>query len=306
VSTAALFAGIGAALGSGAGFGSSAFLQYRATHEVRNEPAGSPRLLVDLWRLRRWRWSILLAATAFGLQAMALRFAPLAVVQPLLVTGVLWYVTLTAAIMNRRFDRTLIAAIVVCLAGLSAFLISASPETAAGGGSALATGLTVGMLAVIAVFAVLASTIVEPRWRALPLAFASGVCYGATAGLLRGLFVHVGDRIGEVGQQWETYAICVVGPLGVLLNQNAYQSGRAGASALTVITVVDPLVAIVLGIVWLGESLRTGPWHLAVDVAALLALIAGVAVVASRSPRATVQAAGSADPRVSSPGSDEG
>jgi drug/metabolite transporter (DMT)-like permease len=285
VSTATLLAGIGAALGSGAGFGSSAFLQYRAVHEVRDEPAGSPRLLADLIRLPRWRWSILLAGAAFGLQAMALRLTPLAVVQPLLVTGVLWYVMLTAAIMNRRFDRTLIAAIVVCLAGLSAFLISANPTAGGGAESRPATLLTFGALALSVVLALLASTLVDQRWRALPLALASGVCYGATAGLVRGLFVH-GDGIGDAGRLWEIYAICVVGPLGVLLNQNAYQSGRAGASALTVITVVDPLVSIVLGMVWLGESLRTEPWHLAVEAAAMLTLICGVAVVASRSPRA--------------------
>lgn len=282
-------AGVAAALGAGAAFGICGILQYRAVHEVPDEAPGRPRLLVKLVQRPLWRWSIVLAATAFALQVVALRFAPVAIVQPLLVTSVLWYVSLTAAILKRRFDRTLVVGMSLCLGGLSAFLISAQPSA---GGPRAATAtivIVVFALALLTTLALLSVPVVGRQWRAIPLALAAGACYGATASLIRGLSAHFEGGIGEILHHWETYAIAIIGPIGVLLNQNSYQSGRAGASALTIITVIDPLVSIVLGVVWLGESLRNRTWSLAGEVIGMAAVIYGVALVAARSPRASVQ-----------------
>jgi drug/metabolite transporter (DMT)-like permease len=288
-----LAAGVPAALAAAASFGISSVLQYGATHEVPSRPVGQPRLLVDLVRRPQWRWSIGLAALGFALQVLALRLAPLTLVQPLLITGVLWYVVLAAMIFHRRIDRVIASGTLLCVASLSAFLVLADPAPAAEGSRAGLSRLVPLALifGAVVVACVAVSAASDRRRRALPLALATGICYGATAALVRSLSSHFGGGLGEVLGQWETYAILVLGPLGVLFSQNAYQAGPMGAPALTIITVTDPLVSIAAGVVWLGESVHAGTWRLVGEALALAVLSAGVLLVASRAPHVTASTA---------------
>jgi drug/metabolite transporter (DMT)-like permease len=293
--TLAAVAGVPAAVAAAAAFGTSGVLQYRATHQVPERPAGQPALLLDLIRHPLWRWSIVLAAAGFGLQVLALRLAPLILVQPLLVTGVLWYVLLSARIYHRRADRLVVAGTVLCLASLSAFLLVARPTSGDGGGLdrvSSALPLAIGLAATLAVCMVLAGVVPRPL-RALPLSLAAGVCYGLTAGFVRSLSSHFDEGLIGVLGHWQTYAICALGPVGVLLNQNSYQAGRIGAPALTIITITDPLVAVAVGLLWLGESIRTGPAAIAGEAVALIAVAGGVALLALRAPHVAPLPAGS-------------
>lgn len=280
--TLAFVVGVPSALLSAASFAASGFLQHRATHEVPARPTGNPRLLLDLLGHRLWRWSIGLAVLGFALQVLALRYAPLILVQPLLVTGVLWFVVFTAAAYRTRPDRLLVTGILLCLAGLSVFLVLAHPNRSSGRGfgslwSALPLALGLGVT--VAVCLALAAT-VGRRWRALPLSLATGVCYGVTASLVRSLSSGAGGGPAGVFGHWQLYALILLGPAGVLLNQNSYQAGRIGAPALTVITVTDPLVSLAAGLVWLGESIRTGAWDVTGEVGSLVALVVGLVLLA--------------------------
>jgi drug/metabolite transporter (DMT)-like permease len=279
-------AGVPIAVTSAACFGTSAVLQFRVTHQIPPRPAGRPGLLLELVRHPAWRWSVVLAAAGFGLQVLALRLAPLILVQPLLVTGVLWYSLLSALAYRRSPDRVVLTGVVLCLASLAAFLVLAQPS--AGGAAGLdrlatALPLAIGLAATIALCLSLASR-VDPRWRAIPLSTAAGVCYGVTAGLVRSLAPYFADGVAAVFGHWQAYAICLLGPVGVLLNQNSYQVGRLGAVTLVIITVTDPLVSIGVGILWLDETIRTGVGPVIGEVLALAALIAGVVLVAVRAP----------------------
>jgi hypothetical protein len=69
---------------------------------------------------------------------------------------------------------------------------------------------------------------------------------------------------------------------GVLLVQNALKAG-ALAAPVAVLTVGDPLVSICLGILWLGESIRTAPWAVAAEAAGLAVVVCGVVVLAGQS-----------------------
>jgi drug/metabolite transporter (DMT)-like permease len=279
-------AGVPAAVASAGCFGTSAVLQFRVTHQIPPRPAGRPGLLLELVRHPAWRWSVVLAAAGFALQVLALRLAPLILVQPLLVTGVLWYSLLTALVYHRAPDRVVLSGVVLCLASLAAFLVLAQPSA---GGTAgldrLSSGLPLaaGLAAAIAVCLSLASR-VDPLWRAIPLSIAAGICYGVTAGLVRSLAPSFADGVAAVFGHWQAYAICVLGPIGVLLNQNSYQVGRIGAVTLVIITVVDPLVSIGVGILWLDEGIRTGAGPIIGEVLALGTLVVGVLLVALRAP----------------------
>jgi len=284
------------AVAAGAAFGTSSVLQYRANRNVPRERVAQPRLLVRLSHRRVWRWSVVLAAAAFAMQTAALVFVPLILVQAVLVTGLLWYVLLLAALERHRPDGPILLEALLCLFGLTAFLVIAAPsaDPSRGLDSIRAGLLLVGALAVTVGGCLGAAARLHSRWRPLPLALAAGACYGVTAGLISSLTHTLDDGPVAVLGQWQTYAIVVIGPLGVLLSQNAYQAGPLGAPALATFTVTDPLVAIAVGLLWLDERIRTGPWNLLGEVVALGTLVVGVFLLARRAPRA--DPAGTAPP----------
>jgi hypothetical protein len=55
------------------------------------------------------------------------------------------------------------------------------------------------------------------------------------------------------------YALAVAGPLGFLLNENAFQQGTLTAPVLSIITVCDPLISIALAYLWLNENFSSNP-----------------------------------------------
>jgi hypothetical protein len=120
--------GVAAAFTAAASFGLASVLRHRASRQAPQRPAGRLQLLLDLLRDRRWRWSILISTVAFGLQVVARKLLPLLFVQPLLVTGLLWYVIGSALSDHRRPVRLIILASTGCPAGLSAVLLIAPPD----------------------------------------------------------------------------------------------------------------------------------------------------------------------------------
>ncbi|MFU8871643.1 DMT family transporter [Micromonospora sp. SL4-19] len=281
-----LAAGAPLALGAAAAYGVSSLLQFRASRKVPEERAGQPRLLVRLVHVRGWRWSTVLAAVAFALQIAALSLVPLILVQPLLVTGLIWYVLLFAAAEHDRPDSRILLESGLCLLGLSIFLAVARPTRGQGrglesfGSAALlciAVIVTVGLCLVIALG-------LGRKWRPLPLAAAAGICYGVTAGLVSSLGLQPEEGLLAAFGHWQTYGVIVLGPFGVLLSQNAYQAGPMGAPALATITVTDPLVSIGVGLLWLGERIMTAPWFVVGEVLALVLVVVAVSLLARRAP----------------------
>ncbi|HEY3505717.1 MAG TPA: DMT family transporter [Actinocatenispora sp.] len=281
----ALLIAVPAAVFGALSFGLSSNLQYRANHQVPERSTGDPSLFADLLGNRLWRMSIGLAILGFALQVVALRFGPVMLVQPLLVCSLLFYVLLTPALAGRRPDGMRIVGACLALAGLVSFLTVARPTDSGGKDLTPATILPLGIgLAVLLTVCLVASYSVARRWRSLPLALATGICYGVTAGLVRSLSDRFADGFPELLYHWQLYAICVLGPLGVLLNQNTFQAGKLGSPALAIITTVDPLISIGVGLLWLDGTIAVGVGPVLGEIIALAVMAAGIAVLATRAP----------------------
>ncbi|MFU8872688.1 DMT family transporter [Micromonospora sp. SL4-19] len=293
--------GVPLALVAAAAFGASSVLQFRASQQVPQERAGRPQLLVHLLGVPGWRWSAVLAAMAFACQVGALSRMPLILVQPLLVSGLIWYVLLFAASRHVRPDRGLLVESALCLFGLSAFLLIARPTPGYGRGlnSFWPAVLLLFVLAVSVGLCLLTALRLDRRWRPLPLALAAGICYGVTAGLISSL-THLHLAPLAVFGQWQIYAVIVLGPVGVLLSQNAYQAGPVGAPALATITVTDPLVAIAVGLLWLNERIASGLWAFLGEVLALGVVASAVYFLARRAPHASARYGGKGLPEAPS------
>jgi hypothetical protein len=198
-------------------------------------------------------------------------------VQPLGVTSVL--VAALVAGQARPWGA------LACAAGLAAFLLLARPSPALGPAPAWPAGLP---LAVVLV-AGIAVALVVARRHAVALGVAAGIFYGVSAGLLKVVADQV--RAGGLAEPFghpAVYAAAVIGPIGFVLSQHAFRRARSAAPVLAALTTVDPLVAVAVGVGWLGERVDMTPAALAGQALAALAVLGGVVAVARGGERAVV------------------
>jgi hypothetical protein len=97
---------------------------------------------------------------------------------------------------------------------------------------------------------------------------------------------------------WHLYALIAVGYASMTLNQLALDTG-ALAAAVATSTSFDPIASVVLGAALFDESLHSAPGALLATAAALIAALAGMAVLA-RAQAESEQAVSSASqaPRI--------
>jgi drug/metabolite transporter (DMT)-like permease len=285
-----------AAIAGAAFMGIASAAQARATKEVPLEKTLHPRLLLDLARRPLWLVGIGATVAGLGLQLVALGYGPLMLVQPLLVTALPFASVFSAWFDHRRIDGVVLLGTLICVAGLSAFLMIAKP--ADGTTELLSTGQVVLVaiaLGLVALAGLAWSSLVTSPARVLGLALATGVFYGVTAGLMKLVAADLRTGWLTTFTHWSLYVVCVVGPIGFLLSQNTFQQGRLIAPALAVITTVDPLVGVVIGVWWMGESAAAGPSVLAGELIAAVAIVAGIAVLSWRNSHPASAEAAEAD-----------
>jgi drug/metabolite transporter (DMT)-like permease len=278
-----LLLAVPAAVVGAACMGLASAAQARATKEVAVSRILDPGLLRGL--AHRPLWLIGMAATGAGLvlQLMALAFAPLLVVQPLLITSLIFAGVISSRLEGRPLDGVMITGSLICIAGLALFLVLARPS---GNGDRFATGSkpvpVVIVLGALAVLALVVAVLSHGSARVLGLAVTTGVFYGVTAGLMKVVVGQVREDIAGTFANWPLYLVCIVGPLGFLLSQNTFQQGRFVTPALAVITALDPLVGVAIGVWCMGETANTSPLALAGEAVAGAVIIVGIVLMSSR------------------------
>jgi drug/metabolite transporter (DMT)-like permease len=281
-----------AALVGAAAMGLANATQSKATHQVPTSGILDPHLILNLLRNKTWLVGMLATLTGLGLQVVALGFGPLLLVQPMLVTSLLFTNSFIAWMVHRHTDKVLLLGGLLCVAGLAAFLTVARPQQhsdrIAGGAALLPLALTFG---VVVACSVVFAFRTKRSSRVLALALATGVLYGVTAGLMKIVSGQFRLGPGVPFTHWALYTVCVIGPMGFLLSQNTFQQGKLITLAVAIITTVDPLVGVGIGVSWFGETVATSPAALAGEVVAGIVIIAGIVVLAHRGEHLKQQAA---------------
>ncbi|PZS40578.1 MAG: hypothetical protein DLM62_02160 [Pseudonocardiales bacterium] len=287
------FVAVPAAVAGAASFGLASAVQQRATKEVPTTGTLDPRLILELIQRPVWMLGVGTVVVGLSLQLVALAFGPLVLVQPLLVTGVLFGAVFAALLAHRRVDRLIVLGALGCVAGLSAFLLFAQPTDAStqlsdDGWTLLPLAITLGVL-VVGCLAV--ATRFSGAVHVAALAAATGVLYGLTAGLMKVVTSQFrsGGFVEPFGHP-VLYVVCAVGPMGFLLSQNTFQQGTLIAPALAIITIVDPLVGVAIGVSWLGEQINSSPAVVTGQVIAAVVLIGSTALLAHRGTQLRDQA----------------
>ena len=116
-----------AALGAACCFALAAVIQHGAARDT-GEKLLSLRLLLALARNPRWLAGVTLGALSFAIQGLALAFGPLALVQPLAATDVLFALPMIAVARRYRLTRGDWADAGAVAGGIALFFAVAPPS----------------------------------------------------------------------------------------------------------------------------------------------------------------------------------
>jgi hypothetical protein len=267
------------ALAAACCFGIGSFLQQDVARHS-GERILHFRLLLSLLRQPRWIAGVGLAMGSFGVQAVALAFGPLTLVQPLAATDVLFALPFIARRNRRGLTRRDAAGALMMTAGVAVFLAVSPPEEGVGQPGLAAWTPAFLVVGGLAGGSAVAALRVRGRPRVVWLAAAAACCYGLLDALTKSSVDIISARGAGVLVAWEPYALGVVAILGALFGQSAYGAGALSLS-LPVIDTVEPVSAVVIGATVFGERLASSPPHLAFQLAGGVVAVAGIAVLSS-------------------------
>jgi hypothetical protein len=266
------------ALMCAATFAISTSVQHQAAEKAPASAQSVFALLAYLVRRPLWLLGQLLATCAFALHASALHAGPIAVVQPIVVSGIVWAVPARAAISRRLPSLNELRAVMVTAVGLAVFLVASNPTAGSEAGMGIGTILlgTVGVLIALAANFVAERIVDDPRRKAFFLGVVAGVLFGLVAGFLKlSLQVLNDGGLDALLTAWTTYALLLAGAGGVLTNQRAYRTAGLSAS-MPALNIVKGLTSLAIGFTVFSEVPRHSPLFLLVEGLALGCMAVGL------------------------------
>jgi drug/metabolite transporter (DMT)-like permease len=270
----------------------SSVLQRKANRQVPKQDNLSLRLIGRLLHEPVWFGGILAITVGFLLQATALGTGKLSVVEPILVLELPATLLLASRVFGSPMHRREWGAAAAMTAGLAGLLYFLSPSAGRAGSVrwyVWVTGIGVN-LAFVAVMVVWgrrgpagrgANGNGSSAHQAAVLGVAAGSTFGLTAALMKGMTTTFSSGIVTLLTSWQLYGMIAAGVLGMFLVQSALNAGRLIA-AQPGLTLSDPIVSILWGVLVYGEKVRGG-WFIGLAVISGL-IIASAVVVLARSP----------------------
>jgi drug/metabolite transporter (DMT)-like permease len=242
------------------------------------------RLALYLVRNPLWLFGVVAMVGSFAFQAVALYDGRLSVVQSILVTEIVFSLVLGRAWLHRAVTPAAWMSAALTSAGLAVFLVMSEPQgghQGVTGGAWLPALLTFG--GITAVCTILGRT-GSPLRRAALYATASGIVWAWLATFLKSATDVLGaDGPVSVLEHGGVYGVIITGILGTVLTQAALHVGPLSVSQ-PLMVIVDPVVAIILGIWLFGEHFEGGPGKVALGVVGFAIMVVGVVALARTGP----------------------
>ncbi|MCE7005525.1 hypothetical protein LWC34_22255 [Kibdelosporangium philippinense] len=270
--------------------GLGALWQNTAVRDNQNGKLVSIAALVHLLRNRRWLMGQLAVVVGSALHFGALAFAPVTVIQPI---GVLGIAVTTVATAKR--DRTQLsvgtwlslAAIVLGVGGFTSLAASNAQVTRVSDERAVLIAMIVGLLLMVLG---LIGSVGHGLVRCLAFAAGGGVVFGFASVVIRLAALSV-----EHGNPADFPTGSLIGavlsiPVAVWFIQQAHASGPPDL-VVAALTLADPIVAIGIGYVALGEGAKTSTVATVAEGVCFLVAAIGI-VILPRTKRSRDKASG--------------
>ena len=210
-----------------------------------------------------WLVGTLMLGLAIVCQLAALTVAPLIVVQPLGAIALVITTLLNARISGHSPTKQSITAIICCVGGIFLFVFFAAIFATEKDVTDTELFTILAILLVVIIILGACWLVLRHRMRALFYIVGAGILYGFVATLAKVVI----KRVQGGDFEWITL-VCVIAliaasAVGAYFVQTAYSSGPPDL-VIAGLTVVDPLVAVLIGMVVLGEAAAAPPWVLVI------------------------------------------
>lgn len=279
-------------------FALAAALQQRGQFTLarRGQAVEGPAGLVRLLAVPVWLLGTLILGLGYATQGGALDRGRLVVVQPLLVTTIVWALPLGHWLSRQNVVRRQVLGAGVVVIGLTLFVLVGDPDD--GVDNASTRGYVVAVLAISAVVGALLLWLRSKRaaaLRAAVLGVCAGLYFGLSATFTKPVLDDLHVSLGEAAGDWRTWALLGFGFIAFLIQQLSLATGQL-APAIAAVSVSNPAVSVVLGILLYDERLTRPPWHVLVASVALLAALAGAVIITLATRETRMPDGVSADP----------
>ena len=268
-------------------------LQVKSTFDP-NATASSNRLtlmgMLKLLLIPKWLLGLLCVFAGAGLHLWALTMAPVAVVQPVGILAVPWSVILASRIHGHRISYQVWRAVLVTVVGVVGFTVFSS--LFANGkkqfGFMPITWSFVAVCVICATLSFFAAKKTAPWAKAVMWSSVGAIFYGLASGMMKAAMNMV--QSGEFHLLHPT-TLAVIGymlacyGLGAWMIQQGYASGPAEITVGTM-TTVDPFVAVLFGLLVLGEGAGMGIGPVAGMVISGAVAVYGVVMLSKDHPEA--------------------
>jgi drug/metabolite transporter (DMT)-like permease len=235
-------------------------LNRKAAREEPDQAEFRLKLITDLMHRKVWLAAVGMMIISFALASAALGTGQLASVQLVVVLELPMTIIGGAWVLRARIGPREWIAIAALTGGVIGLLALLDPQ--AGPTKPIAPILWITMSAAnvgaLVVLFLIARAHPRPAARASLLGIATGLGYGLTAAYTKGFAdKFAAGGVAGVLSSWQFYATIAAGIASAFLLENAYQAGPLTASQPG-ITLVDPLISTIWGIVVFGETVRHG------------------------------------------------
>ena len=250
------------------------------TKGLRSVIAGTLRLLGSPW----WLLGTALYGIAILCQLTSLGFAPITVVQPIGVVALVITSIVNSRVSKVELTPPTIRAIVLCVVGVGIFVGFAAVFTDDYVIDTRAFVIVMSILVIVVFLLALAYLLFRRSFRAIFYVISAGICFGFVATIAKVTI----NRFLAGDIDWLALlglaGIIAAGGLGSYFVQNAYTIG-APDLVIAGLTVVDPMVAVIIGLTVLGEAANTPVWVLFIWIASAAIAIVGVFQLARHHPQ---------------------
>ena len=255
-------------------------VRQRSAQEITDKPVvGHLELFGLSLRDPRWWLGGAGAVANYSLQAGALALGSVILVTALQVTSLLFALPIYARLAGHRVTRSEWMWAVLLAAALAVLVAVGDPSAGNDRGSLGAWMAVAVVMGPILVLCVLGARI----WSGGPaapvlLAVVAGSSLALFAVLTKGAVEAVEGGFGAFLRAPESYCLIPAALAGMIFQQSSFRAGALTASLPTV-TVAKPVVASLLGVLVLGETLRAdGPEVFALIAAAVVVIVSTIAL----------------------------
>jgi drug/metabolite transporter (DMT)-like permease len=258
-------------------FALAATLQQKGALNLPTISLAQPRSLLRLVGQTTWLVGTLVLLVGYVFQAGALDRGRLSVIQPLLVSTVVFVLPLGYLLTRQHVGRREVGGACAIVVGLGLFVSFGDPAGGNANASNAQWALTIGLLSLLCVLLLALGGGGLSR-KAAVYGTVAGVLFGLSSSLAMPTLDYLHESVGTMLSHWECYALAAAGVIGFVVQQVSLGTGRL-APAVATVSVANPVVAVLIGIVLLDERLSRPAWHVLVAVIGLGLTFVGAVVI---------------------------